>query len=143
MRKLTSNERKLVLEYAKKLLEIKTSWNNRFENLGKILSFNYDNLLYFYSFSGELQYFLKTILVFFILSFLIKLNERYNFDISFIIEKCITWATIASCAIIFSGITKIGLSAYEGVGFGTTSFFIAINEKLRYYHRQSINVYRM
>lgn len=44
MRKLTSNERKLVLEYAKKLLEIKTSWDNRFENLGKILSFNYDNM---------------------------------------------------------------------------------------------------
>ncbi|MEK7434585.1 MAG: O-antigen ligase family protein [Cyanobacteriota bacterium] len=86
---------------------------------------NYDR---FYSFTWEIQYFSKILLIFIVLSFLLKVDQDYKIDINILIEKCTTWATIASSAIIFSGITKIGLSSYEGVGFGTTSFFIAIND---------------
>lgn len=41
MKKLTLKERKLVKEYAKKLVEVKTAWNNRFKNLDTILQQSY------------------------------------------------------------------------------------------------------
>ncbi|MGB0424121.1 MAG: O-antigen ligase family protein [Flavobacteriales bacterium] len=89
-----------------------------------IWNFNAD----FIELKTEVEFLLRIMLPYFLLSFFVYVQENYVFDFDEFLSLMIWFGFIIGGCIVFSFITGVGIKTYDDNSYGVKSFFIAVND---------------